>query len=351
MQHVALRLQIRPYLDQLVWEKILRKTDWITCLRLNHISIGKELLPPEGEAQAMLDSAVACGDVCLVRRMLQTFDGVPDMDTAAKADHFKMLNFLDGLDKAGFCICRATRKMAGYAAANCNLVMLEWLITNRLEVDGGEMLPAAAGAGNVFVIYWIFQQAEQYHRVYINDFDARQALCNALQAGHLEIALLLIDRFSFLQSVACKDAIKHACLSDVQRVMSGYLGDPDGKEWYFFTVYCFHRGEPEILSTVLDIMQTVEGRFPEQPPGPLFDIAAEYSTVDLMQTLLSHLPDEVKKMHVTDEAMVTAAERGDSDMVSLTRCVSPQDCCNPVDLHFLPPGDVRVCSQSVPADH
>ena len=320
VQHVALRLQVRPYLDQHVWEKILLKTDWITCLRLNHIGIGKELVPSEAEAQAMLDSAVAFGDVRLVRRMLQTFDGFPNMDTAAKADQFEMLKFLDEMDKAGSCICRATRHMAGYAAANCNLAMLEWLITNRLEVDGRAILPAAAGVGNTFVIYWIFQQAERYCRVYINGFQARQALCNALQAGHLDIAFLLIDHYN-LHDVACKDAIKYACLPVVRRIISGYLGDPNGTEWHFFTVYCLHRGEPEILSTVLETMQTVKGRFPEIPPGPLFDMAAKYSTVDLMQILLPHLPDEARKMHVTDEAMMTAAGNGDSDMVSPRTCI------------------------------
>ena len=315
MQHVALRMQIRPYLDQLVWEKILRKTDWITCLRLDHLSIGKELVPPEEEAQSLLDSAVACGDTLLVSRMLQTFDGFPSMDTAAKADQFEMLKFLDRLDKAGSCICLATSNMSGYAAANSNLVMLEWLITNRLEVNGLEMLSAAAGVGNIFVIHWILQQAEQLNRIFIDLCQAREALRNALRAGHLDIALFLIDHFS-LHDVACEFAITYACLPVAQKIITAYSKDPDQMDWHYMTLKALMRSDDEILCMVLQIMRKVKGKFPERPPCPLLEVAAKYGTVSLMQILVAQLSDKIWNSRVTDKAVTTAIGRGCPKMVS-----------------------------------
>ena len=157
VQHVALRLMCQPYLDENLWEMILRRTDWITCSRLGHVRIAKELLPSNDTGQAQLNSAVASGEIVLVSQMLQTFSGYPDMDIAAKADQFEMLRFLDGLDKGG-SICLATPQMAVHAATNCNQEMLEWLVQNRLDVDGGGILVAAAAVGNMSMIQWLLQQ-------------------------------------------------------------------------------------------------------------------------------------------------------------------------------------------------
>ena len=191
MQHVALRLQSRPYLDRFIWEKILLKTDWITCLRLNHISIAKELLPSIKETQEHLDTATADGNISLVSRMLKTVSGFPDMDIAAQANQFEMLQFLDGLDKAGSTVCTASPKMAIYATANCNQAMLEWLLENRLEIDGKGMLEAAAGTGNLHLIHWILEQVDQCRITYIDRRQSRSALQRALQHGHVRIAFLL----------------------------------------------------------------------------------------------------------------------------------------------------------------
>ena len=237
------------------------------------------------------------------------------MDTAAKVDQFEILKFLNGLDKAGSCICLTTSKMSGYAAANSNLVMLEWLITDRLEVDGLEMLSAAAGVGNIFVIHWILQQAEQFNRVFIDFCQAREPLCNALQAGHLDIAFFLIDHFS-LHDVACVFAISYACLPVALKIMTAYVEDPGHIDWHYLTVKALMRSDDEILCMVLQIMRKVKGKFPERPPCPLLDLAAMYGTVSLMQILVSQLPDKIWNSHVTDKAVTTAIGRGCPKMVS-----------------------------------
>ena len=85
-------------------------------------------MPSYPNAQAHLDISVASGDIQLVSRILKNFDASPNMDIAAKADQMEMLKFLHHSDKAGSCICHATREMAVHAATNSNLAMLNWLI-------------------------------------------------------------------------------------------------------------------------------------------------------------------------------------------------------------------------------
>ena len=320
VQHVALRLQSKPYLDQYIWEQILRKTDWITCLRLNHISFAEQLMPSNEKAQAQLNSSVASGDIQLVSRILKNFDVFPNMDIAAKADQMEMLKVLDGMDKAGSCICRATKDMAVHAATNCNLAMLDWLICNRLEVDGSGVLAAAAEVGSIFMINWVVEQAEYLQALQSVDVfnqGPSEALYKALQAGHVDIAIFLVDHFR-LHATACLHAINHASTrSAVQQFLLLYSGDESCTEWCVWTVEAVKRGNVEILSAVLDAMQRVRGtRIPVYTASqPLMDTAAKYGTVSMLQFLFAQMPDHLKR--VSDEAMVAAAAKGDLDMVRI----------------------------------
>ena len=311
MQHVALRLETKPYLDQHLWETILRKTDWITCLRLNHVRIAKELIPCQKDAQDHLDKAVASGNIKLVGRALQSFSGFPNLDIAAKADQFEMLKFLDGLDRAGTCICVATEKMAVYAALNSNLAMLGWLIEMRLEVNGDGVLAAAAGLGNIHLINWILEQDKTFSVANIS-LQAGDALSSALRAGHLKLALFLIERFS-LQAMACVQASSDACLTVLQQLLLVYSDRMDSNCWSAAIAQALTRDDVDILSLILDRMRKVRGSLCSE--SYLVEMAARSSSVRLMAVLVAAMPNELEKTNVTKAAMQGAINRGHLEMV------------------------------------
>ena len=326
MQHVELRLQSKPYLDQYIWEQILRKTDWITCLRLNHVSIAKQLIPYDEEALTQLTTTVASGDTRLVSRIVKIFDGFLKMDIAAKADRFQMLKVLDGLDKAGSCIFFATRQMAVYAAANSNLAMLDWLFNNRLEVDGRGVLKAAAELGSIVLIIWVMEQAENFRIIDLHDTEAEDALCKALQAGHVDIAIFLIDYFG-LQDIACSCAINHAStLTAVQQFLYAYYAHEDSMDWWDPITEAINHGNAEVLSTVLNVMQRIKGTSipnhvsPASMTGDLsqyIDMAAKRGTVRMLQDLSNQMQDQLDDLCVSDNTMLAAAAKGDLNMVSV----------------------------------
>ena len=316
MQHVALRLGSRPYLDQYTWEKILCKTDWITCLRLNHISIAKELLPSTKETQEHLNVATANGNISLVSRMLKTISGFPDLDIAAEADQLEMLTYLDGLDKAGSSICMASPKMAIYAAANCNQGMLEWLMTNRLEIDGKGILEAAAGTGSMPLVHWVLEQVDQCRMTYIDQHQSRIATRRALQDGHVGIANVLIDRFSH-HSGACNAACEVANLVVIQQILPAYCKYLTSNNLAQVLRLALERGDEHIFSYVLEFLSVLQSRrFLVNPRHPLLDIAAEYGTLSMCELLHARLPDDLKNSSVTDQAMAAAAAgRNNSELV------------------------------------
>ena len=311
LQHVALRLGTLPYLDQHLWEIILRRTDWITCLILNHIQIAKELVPCYKKAQDYLDRAVASGNIQLVSRILQTCSAVPNLDLAAKADQFEMLKFLDSMDRTGTCICLATGKMAIYAALSSNLSMLGWLIKKRLEVDGDGVLAAAAGLGNIQFINWILKQDKLFNIANLSS-QARDALSRALQAGHLDIAIFLIEHFS-LQKEACVYAASDGCLTALKQIWLMYSGRMDEKSWSASITQGLKRGDTAVFQFVLDGVHNVSGTLCSE--SPLLEYAAKYGSVSVMADLASAMPMELKKLSVTKAAMRAAISRGDSEMV------------------------------------
>ena len=315
MQHVALRLRSRPYLDQYTWEKILRKTDWITCSRLNHISIAKELLPSTKETPEHLDVATANGNISLVSRMLKTISGFPDLDIAAEADQFEMLKFLDGLDKAGSSTCIASPKMAIHAAANCNQAMLEWLMTSRLEIDGKGLLEAAAGTGSMPLVHWVLDQVDHCRITYINHDQSWIATRRALQDGHVGIANVLIDRFSH-HSGACNAACEVASLGVIQQILPAYCKYLTSNNLAQLLRLALERGDEHIFSCVLEFLPVLQSRrFLVHPRHPLLDIAAEYGTLSMCDLLYARLPDDLQNSSVTDQAMAAAAGRNNSELV------------------------------------
>ena len=300
---MALRLGSRPYLDQFVWEKILRKTDWITCVRLNHTSIAKELLPSTKETQKHLHVAIANGNIRLVRGTLNTISGFPDLDIAAETDQFEMLQFLDGLDRAGSAICLATEKMGFYAAANNNQEMLEWLLENRLEVDGKGMLEGAAGTGNMALIHWVLEQADRCSISYIDPNQRRDSIHKALAAGYGDIAAFLADRFNY-QSVLCTAACKVASLAVIQQILPAHSKHLTSKDLAQILAVALRRSDIHIFSAVLTFLSgTQSWHFPVQPRHRLLDTAAGHGSLSIIELLYAHLPDDLKDSYVTDQAM------------------------------------------------
>ena len=324
VQHVALRLQSKPYMDEYIWETVLRKTDWITCLQLDHVSIAKELLPPEVEAQALLQSAVASGNIRLVSRMLQTFSGFPNMDIAAEADQFEMLKFLDGIDKSGTCICRATRRMAVHAATNCNQPMLEWLINNRLEAFGEGVFEAAAGTGSMPMLHWVLEQAKQGTMARIDSCRSHHALSKALQFGRMEMATYLIEHFS-LHTNACVTACHVASLADLKQIWHAYYKYMAKDSWSRALFILVPRGDTAILSGLIEFVKDIGCSCftitPVYPAECVLDIAAGNS-FSLTACLYDHIPDELRARYVTDQTMTAAAGKGDLKLVNLSSSLS-----------------------------
>ena len=322
LQHVTLRLQSKPYMDQYIWETILRKTDWVTCLELDHVSIAKELLPAEKEAQALLQRAVANGNIRLVSRMLQTFLGFPDMDAAAQADQFAMLRFLDSLDKSGTCICRATRKMGVYAAENCNQPMLQWLINNRLEVDGTGVFEAVVGTGSMALIHWVLEQAQQGSIARINGTEGIPALFKALRIGRMDIAVFLIDLFSLRPNV-CLNACHVASLADLKQILHAYYKYMAEDSWFWALVILVKRGSIPMVSALLEFVQGIGlSCFSVGPKEALLDISAEHCSLSVSEFLYDQIPDELRASNVTDLAMAAAAGNGDLNLVNLSSSLS-----------------------------
>ena len=315
VQHVMLRLQSKPYLDHHIWEMILRRTDWITCLRLNHVRIAAELVPCDEAAQVDLDQAVASGDIQLVSRMLQIFSGFPNLDIAAEADQFEMLKFLDSMDRAGTCVCVATGRMAVYAAINSNLAMLDWLINTRLEVDGKGVLAAAVELGNIHIISWIFEQDRLFSIAYIGTSQSEDCLDKALQTGRVDIAKFLIDHFS-MQSVACEHAASHSSLAVLQQMLPICAKWMDDNCWFSTIVEALKRGSTEILASILGFIQ--EKKSSRCPKRPLLSMAAKHSSTKLLEILATAFPEDLEKSDLVSSAMAAAICKGDSEMVKST---------------------------------
>ena len=318
VQHIALRLMCQPHLDEHIWDMILHETDWVTCLRLDLVRIAKELLPCDETAQRQLDSAVASGETVLVSRMLQIFSGFPDMDIAAEADQFEMLELLAGLDKAGTCICRATEQMAMHAATNNNHQMLEWLIENRLEVDGKDILVAAAEVGNLAMIHWVLEQWE--HCRIAGSLQHEKALSEALQGEHMEVIDFLIEHFG-LQAKVCSKAVCFACKPLLRQLLQAYSQHIENDKWANLIVYSLQHDDPEVLCIVLEFESKIRGScFSGEficSFRPLLDIAARHGNVSLIQPLYARMPDNLKKIAVTDNTLAAVACQGDTEMVML----------------------------------
>ena len=316
VQHVGLRLHTKPYLDQYIWEHILRKTGWITCLRLNHVQFAEELFPEFEEAQAQLNVVVADGDISIVSRIIQTFDLFPDMDIAAKADQFEMLNFLDGVDKAGSCICQATRQMAVHAATNSNLAMLDWLVSNRLEVDGTEVLTAAAATGNMFIISWRFRQDEKI-RIAELSWEATKALCKALQAGRVDLATFLVEHFS-LQETVCDSAFKSGSLTAVQQLLPAYYEHSSWVRCRLIDAALYVSCDAQILSAIMEFMQRVRSEnYQDHGWDHTFCVAAKNGNASVIRVLGDQMPDQLRTRSITALAIELAAARGDSETVRI----------------------------------
>ena len=292
---------------------ILRKTDWITCLRLNHVRIAAELVPCDEEAQVHLDQAIASGDIQLVSRMLQIFAGFPNLDIAAEADQFEMLKFLDRIDRAGTCVCVATGRMDVHAAMNSNLAMLDWLINMRLEVDGRGVLAAAIELGNIHIINWILEQDRLCSIAYIGMAQTKHSLDKALQAGRVDIAKFLIDHFC-LQSIACEHAASHSSLAILQQMLPIYAEWMDDYGWFSTIVEALRRGSNDILASILGYIQ--ENKCPRCPERPLLWTAAKYGSTSLLQLLATAFPEDMKKKALIQPAMVAAVRKGDLEMVN-----------------------------------
>ena len=339
VQHVALRLHTKPYLDQYIWEQILRKTDWITCLRLDHIKLAEDLIPEFEEAQAQLDAIVAGGDIRLVSRIIQTFSLFPDMDIAAKADQFEMLKFLDGLDKAGSCICQATSQMAVHAATNCNLAMLGWLVSNRLEVDGTEILTAAAATGNMFIVSWIFEQEEKT-RIAKLVWEGQKALCKSLQAGHVDLAIFLVEHFS-LQKTVCDSAFKSGSLTAVQQLLPVYYEQSSWVRCRLIDAALYASCDAEILSAVMEFMQRVRNEnFKDHNWAHTICMAAKNDNPSVIQVLGAQMPDQVRTRSITGPAIEIAAARGDSETVRILMLHASYEA------YFKWPNHLEICRDS-----
>ena len=323
MQHVALRLQSQPYLDRYIWEKILRKTDWETCLSLNHISIARELLPTDEEAQKLLNNAVAKGDMRLVSRMLQTFVGFLDMDIAAKADQFWMLKVFDKYDKSGTQICKGTGMMAVHAAENSNQEMLQWLIKNRMEVDGKGIFKAAARTGSMHLIHWILKQADKFNIACIDSSQTHDALCMAFKAGHADVACFLIEQFS-LHSQACYSACECASLTLIQQILPGCSESLDDDNWYGIIAVLLRRNDMRIFSAVLEFMHSIGAScFLAPSLHSLLEVAAAHSDLRMVILLYANTPDDMKESSITDEALDAAAGRGILELVTFPSMPTP----------------------------
>ena len=301
-------------------------------MRLSHVSIARQLVPSYEVVQAQLNDAVAGGNLRLVSKVLETCDGFPDMDIAAKADQFVMLKMLDSMEKAGSCICLSTNKMAVYAATNCNLAMLDWLLLNRLEANGEGVLEAAAGVGCIVLIIWILDQADNFRIVNLHYDEAIKAMCKALQCGHVDIAAVIVEYFS-LQHEACTEVIRHASmLSGIQQFLFSYHDKRHGRlpsQWVKDIEFWLERmgnalmrGDAETLQTVLDIMENITGiGFPESPGyarswKPLSDRAAYYGDVSVLQLLSDRMADHQKKIDFTNDAIAVPAAEGNFKVVS-----------------------------------
>ena len=247
---------------------ILRKTDWITCVRLSHVSIAKQLVPSYEDVQAQLNAAVATGNIWLVSKMLQTCDGFPDMDIAAKADQFVMLKMLDSMEKAGSCVCQSTNKMAVYAATNCNLAMLDWLLLNRLEVDGKGVLEAAAEVGCILLVIWILDQAAKF-RIVTCTMGKLSKPCARLwsvdmwhcscHCGVFQLATWsLYWGHSARQHAAWNPAVPVFLLwQEARQTPSQWVKDIEF--WLERIDNALMRGDAETRQTVLDIMEKLTG--------------------------------------------------------------------------------------------
>ena len=125
------------------------------------------------------------------------------------------------MTKLALPICLATKRMGFYAAANCNQAMLEWLLKNRLEVDGSGMLEGAAGTGSMALIHWVLEQADQCRISYMDHRQCRSSIHKALETGHVDIAGFLTERFNH-QSVVCHEACEVASLAVIQQILPAY---------------------------------------------------------------------------------------------------------------------------------
>ena len=301
-------------------------------MRLNHVRIARELVPSYEEVQAQLNAAVASGNVRLVSRMLETCDGFPDMDIAAKADQFEMLKMLDSMEKAGSCICLSTNRMAVHAAANCNLAMLEWLLLTRLEVNGEGVLEAAAGVGCILLIIWILDHADKFRIVNVWYEGPIKAMCKALECGRVDIAAVFVEYFS-LQYEACREVIQHAStLPGIQQFLFACYDKRNGRvpsQWLEDIEFWLERieeallyGDAGTLQIVLDIMQKITGTgFPTSPgyaPSwkPLCDRAAWYGDVSVLQLLSARMSDHQKEIDFSDKAIAAPAVKGNLEVVS-----------------------------------
>ena len=278
---------------------------------LKHIDIAKKFVPCHKDVQDHLDKAVAKGNIQLVSSILQTCSGFPNLDLAAEADQFEMLKFLDGMDRAGKYICMATGKIAVYAVLNSNLAMLGWLFKRGLAVDGDGVLAAAAGLGDIHFINWILEQDKLFNIANLSS-QARDALSRALQAGHMDIAIFLIEHFS-LQKEACVYAASDGCLTSLQQLCLMYSDRMDESSWSASITQALQRDDIAILHSVLDGMHDVRGTLCSK--SPLLEYAAKYSSVSGMAVLASAMPMELRKLNVTKAAMRAAISRGDSEKV------------------------------------
>ena len=317
-------------------------------MRLSHVSIARQLVPSYEVVQAQLNDAVAGGNLRLVSKVLETCDGFPDMDIAAKADQFVMLKMLDSMEKAGSCVCQSTNKMAVYAATNCNLAMLEWLLLTRLEVNGEGVLEAAAGVGCIVLIIWILDQADKFRIVnlWYEEFHSHEgvsisAMCKALQCGHVDIAAVIVEYFG-LHYEACKEVVRHAStLPAIQQFLFAFYDKRHGRLedqrlsisefWVERIEDALRCGDAETLQTVLDIMQKITGAgFPELKPytrslpknfivpspwRPISNSAAWYGDVRVLQLLSARMANHQKKMDFSSEAIAVPAVKGNFEVV------------------------------------